>query len=243
MIEEYTVAAAHACLTVPEQVAGKADARPEVQPIFVISSIRKSIITWIENAAWRIEINARLLAGAKACQVAVHIRIREIWIQAQSEVERKFLIDAQVALNKQVRIVGARAFVFSYPLHEGAALAEEEISQRIVGKGPAACPSELAVGAEVVHDVALAIAVITTEREFVPPKRQPRSIGHLIFVAQEGIGVARVDLEVSAYRQMILRGLVVVVIRTERGEAGRIVLQIIVVRPVESENHVVDKAW
>jgi len=76
----------------------------------------------------------------------------------------------------------------------------------------------------------------------MPSQRQARRIGDLIFVAQESVGVAGIEREVSIDSQVVLRGIVVVVPRAERDQAGRIDLKVVVVRAVEGEDGVVDEA-
>ena len=55
-----------------------------------------------------------------------------------------------------------------------------------------------AVGAEVVDDVALAVAVVDAKGEVVLAERPARGVDDLEFVAQERVRVAGVDAEVAA---------------------------------------------
>src|SRR5262249_36613225 len=214
------------------------EARPEVHTGVDKTDVRKPFVTRIEHATGRIDVNARLIAGAKPRQVSIHVSVRRERIPAQPHVERQSRIDAQIVLSEQSQVMEARVLVFADALCEGGELSEEEIGQRVSGETRAIGPSELAVGAEVVHDVALTATVITTERNVMAFEGQARRIGDLIFVAQEGVGVAGIEREVSIDGQVVLRGIVVVVPRAERDQAGRIDLKVVVVRAVEGEDGV-----
>src|SRR5262245_58923955 len=108
--------------------------------------------------------------------MSVDVGVWREWIPPQPKVERQFLIDAQVVLNEQTKVLEARVLIFADALREAGELTEEVVGERVAGEGRAVFPSELAVGAEVVHDVALAVAVIAAERQLMTPHGPTRRI-------------------------------------------------------------------
>src|SRR5262245_47697796 len=118
MVVVDAVAATQARPAISEHVVSKTEARPDIHPGRFISSIRKSLVTRIEHAARRLEINARLLARTKTREMPIHVRIRKVRVPAHSDVEREFSIDPQIVLDEETQIMKTSVLVLADALRE-----------------------------------------------------------------------------------------------------------------------------
>ncbi len=133
-----------------------------------------------------------------------------------------------------------RVLVFADALLEALELADQEVGQRVARERRRAVERVAAVRAEVVDDVARAVAVVDAERDLVLVERHAHGVDELDLVAVERVRVARVDAEIAAGAEEPLRRRVVVDVGdAERAVVGRIDLEVGVVGAVERHHQVV----